>query len=289
MRARSCPRSPSSRSCAAGAPRACRSRSGCSASSGRSGSPGRLRTHSGRCARSPPTRPCARCRCSRSRSRRLRGWRWASPARGPRRWLVGVLAVVDRACRSSPTCWGTRLRCCPALAHARRAGPAALAPRAGRRAGVRARSGRAGARSRAPRLPAAESAPAGGELAAGGRRSRARPRPRATCSPAAPPRGRRASRRSPTTSRCASSCASGARPRYRDLLLDMAGTRYGLEDVAGYDPVQLLVYRDAITASNGNPQPDRHFLWVEVGPSGACCGCSACATTSRRPARCRTG
>src|SRR4029079_13155509 len=38
------------------------------------------------------------------------------------------------------------------------------------------------------------------------------------------------------------------------------------EDVAGYDPVQLLAYRDAINASNGNPQPDRHFLWVEVAP-----------------------
>jgi hypothetical protein len=52
---------------------------------------------------------------------------------------------------------------------------------------------------------------------------------------------------------------------HRDLLLDMAGTRYGLEDVAGYDPVQLLRYRDAMVASNGNPQSDRHFLWVEVG------------------------
>jgi len=58
----------------------------------------------------------------------------------------------------------------------------------------------------------------------------------------------------------------GRSQEHRDLLLDMAGTRYGLEDVAGYDPVQLLAYRDAINASNGNPQPDRHFLWVEVAP-----------------------
>jgi hypothetical protein len=58
----------------------------------------------------------------------------------------------------------------------------------------------------------------------------------------------------------------GRSPEYRNLLLDMAGTRYGLEDVAGYDPVQLLAYRDAINASNDNPQPDRHFLWVEVAP-----------------------
>ena len=58
----------------------------------------------------------------------------------------------------------------------------------------------------------------------------------------------------------------GRSPAHANLLLDMAGTRYGLEDVAGYDPVQLLAYRDAINASNGNPQPDRHFLWVEVAP-----------------------
>ncbi len=57
----------------------------------------------------------------------------------------------------------------------------------------------------------------------------------------------------------------GRSPKHLDLLLNMAGTRYGLEDVAGYDPLQLLTYRDAMTASNENPQPDRHFLWVEVG------------------------
>jgi hypothetical protein len=54
---------------------------------------------------------------------------------------------------------------------------------------------------------------------------------------------------------------------HADLLLDMAGTRYGLEDVAGYDPVQLRRYRDAIQASNGHPPSDRHFLWVEIGPT----------------------
>jgi hypothetical protein len=59
----------------------------------------------------------------------------------------------------------------------------------------------------------------------------------------------------------------GRSPAHRDLLLGMAGTRYGLEDVAGYDPVQLLAYRDAVNASNGNPQSDRHFLWIEVGPT----------------------
>ena len=54
---------------------------------------------------------------------------------------------------------------------------------------------------------------------------------------------------------------------HRDLLLDMAGTRYGLEDVAGYDPVQLRRYRDAIAASNADEPSDRHFLWIETGPT----------------------
>jgi hypothetical protein len=59
----------------------------------------------------------------------------------------------------------------------------------------------------------------------------------------------------------------GRAPDYADLLLDMAGTRYGLEDVAGYDPVQLRRYRDAIELSNTHPPSDRHFLWVEVAPT----------------------
>jgi hypothetical protein len=59
----------------------------------------------------------------------------------------------------------------------------------------------------------------------------------------------------------------GRKPDYADLLLDMAGTRYGLEDVAGYDPVQLRRYRDAIALSNTHPPYDRHFLWVEIAPT----------------------
>jgi hypothetical protein len=54
---------------------------------------------------------------------------------------------------------------------------------------------------------------------------------------------------------------------HRDLLLDMAATRYGLEDVAGYDPLQLIVYRDAIAASNRHEPSDRHFLWIERAPT----------------------
>lgn len=59
----------------------------------------------------------------------------------------------------------------------------------------------------------------------------------------------------------------GRAASYSDLMLDMAGTRYGLEDVSGYDPVQLERYRDAIAASNGDDPSDRHFLWIEVGPT----------------------
>ena len=59
----------------------------------------------------------------------------------------------------------------------------------------------------------------------------------------------------------------GRAPGYADLLLDMAGTRFGLEDVAGYDPVQLRRYRDAIQASNGRRPSDRHFLWIERAPT----------------------
>jgi hypothetical protein len=54
---------------------------------------------------------------------------------------------------------------------------------------------------------------------------------------------------------------------HRDLLLDMAATRYGLEDVAGYDPLQLAAYRDEIAVSNGRRSSDRHFLWVERAPT----------------------
>jgi hypothetical protein len=59
----------------------------------------------------------------------------------------------------------------------------------------------------------------------------------------------------------------GRSAAHRDLLLGMAATRYGLEDVSGYDPLQLRVYRDAIAASNGREPTDRHFLWVERAPT----------------------
>ncbi len=56
-------------------------------------------------------------------------------------------------------------------------------------------------------------------------------------------------------------------PAFTDFLLDMAGTRFGLEDVAGYDPVQLLAYHDAIEASNRRTPSDRHFLWIDKAPT----------------------
>ena len=67
----------------------------------------------------------------------------------------------------------------------------------------------------------------------------------------------------------------GRSPKHLDLLLNMAGMRYGLEDVAGYDPLQLLTYRDAMTASNETPSPTATSSGSRWG-SGGSCGCSAC-------------
>ena len=54
---------------------------------------------------------------------------------------------------------------------------------------------------------------------------------------------------------------------HADLLLGMSGTRFGLEDVAGYDPLQLSRYHDAVASSNGRQPSDRHFTWVERAPT----------------------
>ena len=54
---------------------------------------------------------------------------------------------------------------------------------------------------------------------------------------------------------------------HADLMLGMSGTRFGLEDVAGYDPLQLSRYHDAIASSNGRQPSDRHFTWVERAPT----------------------
>ena len=54
---------------------------------------------------------------------------------------------------------------------------------------------------------------------------------------------------------------------HADLMLGMSGTRFGLEDVAGYDPLQLSAYHDAIASSNGRQPSDRHFTWVERAPT----------------------
>src|SRR5262249_32691320 len=53
----------------------------------------------------------------------------------------------------------------------------------------------------------------------------------------------------------------GRDPLARDLLMNMAGTRYGLEDVAGYDPLPLAAYRTYMTRSNGVVE-DRHLVNV---------------------------
>jgi hypothetical protein len=54
---------------------------------------------------------------------------------------------------------------------------------------------------------------------------------------------------------------------HADLLLGMSGTRFGLEDVAGYDPLQLSAYHNAVASSNGRQPSDRHFTWVERAPT----------------------
>ena len=145
-------------------------------------------------------------------------------------------------------------------------GAAALAAHARGRARLRARAGGARARSRPPRLPAANP-----------HQPAANWEPASETFPSPPETARfllaRRAEEGPTRFATLANDFTlrkqlrfGRSRAHAHLLLDMAGTRYGLEDVAGYDPVQLLTYRDAIVASNGNPQSDRHFLWVEVGP-----------------------
>ena len=51
---------------------------------------------------------------------------------------------------------------------------------------------------------------------------------------------------------------------YQELLLNMAATRYGLDDVSGYDPVHLNTFSAYIRRSNDYVQLDRHFEWVRV-------------------------
>ena len=51
---------------------------------------------------------------------------------------------------------------------------------------------------------------------------------------------------------------------YQELLLNMAATRYGLDDVSGYDPVHLDTFSAYIRRSNDYVQLDRHFEWVRV-------------------------
>ena len=44
----------------------------------------------------------------------------------------------------------------------------------------------------------------------------------------------------------------------------MAATRYGLDDVSGYDPVHLDTFSAYIRRSNNYVQSHRHFEWVRV-------------------------
>jgi hypothetical protein len=50
----------------------------------------------------------------------------------------------------------------------------------------------------------------------------------------------------------------------QELLLNMAATRYGLDDVSGYDPVHLNAFSAYLRRSNQYVGLDRHFEWVRV-------------------------
>jgi hypothetical protein len=50
----------------------------------------------------------------------------------------------------------------------------------------------------------------------------------------------------------------------QELLLNMAATRYGLDDVSGYDPVHLNSFSAYLRRSNAYVGLDRHFEWVRV-------------------------
>jgi hypothetical protein len=50
----------------------------------------------------------------------------------------------------------------------------------------------------------------------------------------------------------------------QELLLNMAATRYGLDDVSGYDPVHLDSFSAYLRRSNEYVSLDRHFEWVRV-------------------------
>jgi Bacterial membrane protein YfhO len=50
----------------------------------------------------------------------------------------------------------------------------------------------------------------------------------------------------------------------QELLLNMAATRYGLDDVSGYDPVHLDSFSAYLRRSNEYVGLDRHFEWVRV-------------------------
>ncbi|MEO9176764.1 MAG: YfhO family protein, partial [Gaiellales bacterium] len=50
----------------------------------------------------------------------------------------------------------------------------------------------------------------------------------------------------------------------QQLLLNMAATRYGLDDVSGYDPVHLNSFSAYLRRSNNYVGLDRHFEWVRI-------------------------
>ena len=195
----------------------------------------------------------------------LAGIAFGEPGARPSPWLVAAFALGDRA-RDRPGCPGARDVCGSRPGRSGRARAAALAARSGR-PGLRARAGGARGGPRAARLRAAEPASAGGQL---GPASDAFPAPPATA------RFLLRQRSAEGPSRFAWLVDDFTRRKqlrfvrgsdHADLLLGMSGTRFGLEDVAGYDPLQLSAYHDAVASSNGRQPSDRHFIWVERAPT----------------------
>ena len=291
MPVRSRPRWRCSRSCAAGARRALP----LVLARARDRLVGRARRHAGGSDRpaaldhGAPGRARAAA-ASRSRWRRWPGSRSARPGARPSPWLVAGLRGRDRARRSTRRAAArgpTSFRHSPMLAVL----VLLRSPRILGRARLRARARRCSPSDLArhdyaqqnPHQPAANWDPGLG------RRSPRRRRPRASCSRGERARGRRASPGSSNdfTRRKQLRFVRGS--DHADLLLGMAGTRFGLEDVAGYDPVQLLAL----------PRRDRRLERAARRPTGTslgracarrgCCGGSACATTSPARHSCRAG
>ena len=255
-----------SRSCAAGARRGCRSRSRCSRSPGRPASRAGSPIRSSPCARSPSTSRCARCRCSRSHSRRWPGSPSASPGARPSPWLVAAFALgialaidpgvlVHGDVRRFPhsrhwPCWCCCARrgyppCWPARSCRRCSRPISRATTT--RSRTRTSRRRTGPRRRTtfPQAPATARFLLQQRSAEGPTRF-AWLVERLHAPQAAPLRARQRSR--------------GSAARHVGHALRARGRRR-------LRPAAAVRYHDAVASSNGRQPSDRHFTWVERAPT----------------------